>query len=73
VGGSFAVVICNVIGTVNLGQYGYYVDNYGPVENRVGNGCNGWPDIRMAAFEVRSAAIDYPHALPIDSAKLQVF
>ena len=33
VGGSFTVVICNVIVKVNLGQPGYYVDNYKAVEN----------------------------------------
>ena len=32
-GGSFTVVICNVIGEVNLGQLGYYVDNCRTVEN----------------------------------------
>ena len=32
VGGSFAIVICNVIGKVNLSQLGYYVDNCRLVE-----------------------------------------
>jgi hypothetical protein len=32
VGGSFTVVICNVIGKVNWSQLGYYVDNCGTVE-----------------------------------------
>src|SRR5580700_10130979 len=32
-GGSFTVVICNVISKVNGSQYGYYVDNSRAVEN----------------------------------------
>jgi hypothetical protein len=35
---SCRVVICNVIAEVHSGQPGYYVDNFGPVENGVTGG-----------------------------------
>ena len=49
---SCAVVICNVIGEVNCGQPGYYVDNSGPAEN------DSASSLRQPRVDVRSQRTD---------------